>query len=89
MIPDLTERRGRYLSLAEREEISRGIAARLEDAEIARRVGRHRSSVRREIDRNHVVRERRGAHARGHAPAPTGPERPHRRVDARQARRDA
>jgi IS30 family transposase len=89
VIPDLTEPRGRYLSLAEREEISRGVAAGLRDAEIARQLGRHRSSVKREIDRNHVVRERRGAHSRGQAPAATGPPRLSRRVDTRQARRQA
>jgi IS30 family transposase len=89
MIPSLAEPAGRYLSLAEREEISRGLAAGVHQAEIARRLDRDRSTIKREIDRNHVVRERRGAHSRGSAPTPTGPPRPHRRVDARQARQDA
>ena len=47
---DLAEPRGRYLSLSERE-ISRGLAAGLSDAEIARRLGRHRSTVWREKGR--------------------------------------
>ena len=89
MIPPLAEPTGRYLSLAEREEISRGLAAQLSQAEIARRLGRDPGTISREISRNHVVRERRGAHSRGAGPAPAGPPRPGRRVDARQARRDA
>jgi IS30 family transposase len=43
---------GRYLSLAEREEIAVGVAARLPQAEIARRLGRAASTVSREIARN-------------------------------------
>ena len=44
--------KGRYLSLAEREEIMAGLAAELSQAEIARRLGRPASTVSREIDRN-------------------------------------
>jgi IS30 family transposase len=43
---------GRFLSQDEREEISLGVAQRLCVAEIARRIGRHRSTVGREISRN-------------------------------------
>jgi transposase, IS30 family len=48
--------RGRYLSLAEREEIAFGVAAGLSPAVIAAGLGRHRSTVIREIARNSVVR---------------------------------
>jgi transposase, IS30 family len=44
--------RGRYLSLAEREEIAVGLAAGLSLREIARRLGRPASTVSREIARN-------------------------------------
>jgi transposase, IS30 family len=43
---------GRYLSLAEREEIAVGVAAGLSQAEIALRLGRAASTVSREIGRN-------------------------------------
>jgi transposase, IS30 family len=86
--PCLVKPSGRYLSPAEREEISRGLAENLSDAEIARGLGRHRSTVKREIDRNHVVRDRRGRN-RQYAPAPVGPPRPGRRVDAKAAAREA
>jgi len=43
---------GQFLSLAEREEIAVGLAAELKPAEIARRLGRDRSTVYREIGRN-------------------------------------
>jgi IS30 family transposase len=89
MIPDLAVPSGRYLSLAEREEISRGLAVGEKPARIACRLGRHRSTIKREIDRNHVVSERRGAHSAASAPAPVGPPRPHRRVDTAQAKQDA
>jgi IS30 family transposase len=44
--------KGRYLSLAEREEIAVGLAAGLSQAEIARRLGRAASTVSSEIARN-------------------------------------
>jgi transposase, IS30 family len=49
---DLAEPQGRFLSLAEREEISRGLAAHESQGEIARRLGRHKATISREIDRN-------------------------------------
>jgi transposase, IS30 family len=49
---ELTEPKGRYLSLPEREELSRGVAARLGDAEIGWRLGRHRTTIWREKQRN-------------------------------------
>ena len=45
---------GRYLSLAEREEISVGLAQRLPLRQIARRLGRPVSTVSREVGRNSV-----------------------------------
>jgi transposase, IS30 family len=45
---------GRYLSLAEREEISVGLAQRLPLREVARRLGRPVSTVSREVRRNSV-----------------------------------
>jgi transposase, IS30 family len=44
--------RGRYLSLAEREEIAVGLAQKLAYREIARRLGRPVSTVSREVRRN-------------------------------------
>jgi transposase, IS30 family len=46
------EKTGRYLSLAEREEIALGLARELGVREIARRLGRSPSTVSREIARN-------------------------------------
>ena len=44
--------KGRYLSVAEREEIAVGVAQRLPYREIARRLGRPASTVSREVARN-------------------------------------
>lgn len=43
---------GRFLSQQEREEIALGLARKLSVAQIARQLGRHRSTVGREIERN-------------------------------------
>lgn len=48
----LTLVRGRSLCVAEREEISRGLAGKLPSRLIAERLGRHRSVIDREIGRN-------------------------------------
>jgi transposase, IS30 family len=50
--PDLAPPSGRYLSLAEREQIDLGLADGLSQAEIARRLGRARSTISRELRRH-------------------------------------
>jgi IS30 family transposase len=52
----LDEPSGRYLSHAEREEISRGLAQGASLREIGRRLGRPASTVSREIAKNSMVR---------------------------------
>jgi IS30 family transposase len=56
MIADLGEPSGRYLSMAEREEIAVGWERGLNKAEIAQAIGRHASTVGRELDRNQTRR---------------------------------
>ena len=48
----LAEPIGRYLSLSEREEISRGLAAEMSFRAIARHLGRNVATISREVDRN-------------------------------------
>ncbi len=50
--PTIPCRAARHLTLEEREEISRGLAAGLSFREIARRLGRDPSTVSREVDNN-------------------------------------
>jgi IS30 family transposase len=73
--PRRTTRTDRFLSLAEREEVSRGLQARESLRSIARRVGRAPSTVSREIARNGGTRYRawraeRAATRRGRRPKP-------------------
>jgi IS30 family transposase len=56
VIPDLDEPAGRYLSFSDRENIAVGWAAGLTRAEIARQLGRHRSTIGRELKRHRIVR---------------------------------
>ena len=68
----ITARSGRYLQLAEREEIAVGLAAGLGVRELARRLGRAPSTISREITRNAGVnrpRAYRGVNAQAKADA--------------------
>jgi IS30 family transposase len=73
---DLAEPSGRYLSLAEREEIACGLAAGLSLREIARRLGRPGSTVSREVRRNRMVRH--PGHYRGNVAQHKAEERARR-----------
>ena len=57
------KRAARALSLAEREEISRGLAADDSIRAIARRLGRHASTISREVERNGGIDSYRAADA--------------------------
>ncbi|WP_432422481.1 IS30 family transposase [Pseudonocardia nematodicida] len=73
VVPDLVEPSGRYLSADDRETISNGFFAGESYARIAQRIGRHRSTVSREIRRNRTLRrEALPARADGR-PHPRGP----------------
>jgi transposase, IS30 family len=91
VVPDLAEPSGRYLSQAEREEIAVGIAAGLSKAEIGRRLGWHRSTIGREINRNQLVVPERlppAPDGRAHRPGPKpGQHRGQRRSPDERARR--
>jgi IS30 family transposase len=65
--PRVRRRSGRQLSLAEREEISRGVAERVSIRCIARRLGRSPSTVSREVARNGGRRRYRAAVAEDRA----------------------
>jgi IS30 family transposase len=52
IVPPTRRRSGQSLTLAEREEISRGLAADLSYREISRRLGRPTSTISREVGRN-------------------------------------
>ena len=56
----LMKQSGRYLSMAEREEIACGLAAGLAVRQIARRLGRDPSTVSREISARHLTAPRHG-----------------------------
>lgn len=61
--PDARQRACLQLTLAQREEISRGVEAGLSTRQIARRIGKAPSTVSREIKRNGGCRAYRAVHA--------------------------
>jgi IS30 family transposase len=63
----LRHRSGRFLSACERETISRELARHSSVAEIARLLGRHRSSIGREIAANGGIHAYRSVHAEARA----------------------
>lgn len=67
IVPPLRRRSARVLSLAEREEISRGLSAKLSMRTIAERLGRAPSTVSREIRRHGGCRQYRASVADGRA----------------------
>ena len=87
----LAEPTGRYLSLVEREEISRGLAAEMSFRAIARQLGRDVATISREVDRNtsdgrqyRAVSAQVAAEQRARRPKPRKLENPalHARVTA-------
>lgn len=87
----LAEPIGRYLSLSEREEISRGLAAGMSLRAIARGLGRNVTTIGREVDRNtpdgrqyRAVSAQVAAEKRARRPKPRKLENPvlHARVTA-------
>ena len=74
---DLAEPKGRYLSLAEREEIAIGLAEGLTQTAIAAQIGRNKGTVSRELHRNQspgrpyrAVAAQAAAEARARRPKP-------------------
>lgn len=63
IVPPTRRRSGQSLTLAEREEISRGLAADLSYREISRRLDRPASTVSREVGRNGGRKDYRASHA--------------------------
>ena len=87
----LAEPIGRYLSLSEREEISRGLAAEMSFRAIARQLGRAVATISREVDQNtsdgqqyRAVAAQVAAERRARRPKPRKLENPalHARVTA-------
>jgi transposase, IS30 family len=87
----LAEPIGRYLSLSEREEISRGLAAEMSFRAIARQLGRNVATISREVDQNtfegrqyRAVAAQVAAEKRARRPKPRKLENPalHARVTA-------